>query len=586
MVVDLSAFENFISPDTGIVMVAGESTGLKPGTLYEFSSAPVMKNTCYSGNLADMADALFRPSNSDGIEGATKVLCVSTNANLQALGYDVAPAGDAIKLKATHWGVPGNYTKFKITAGTLNGKVISARRDTDPDRGEQISPEIGRDGQDSWFSITYTGAAVDMKLAVTPTGDLACTSVLTPGDNLTVTLAAITTIEELVAIINLDDKFTANILRGNRRLINPSELDKVAAIAMPAATAVEVKGINYDVIDWITTSSVYLEAERGTVDTVMANVAAYTFLTGGTLGVSTTSTIDTALALLKKLPSYKFASGYSTDIGAGGVVTIETVNTKIVDWAKARNAVLSNYPVQLFLAYFETGGATLDQFKTHCITYNYEYASICTQEVYKENSFGVVSWLGPHVQSAMACGMMAGSPWATPITHKYLNCYDVRNKSTWDPEDDFPSIVQFGGLVAEKISGKGWRFVKGISCYTLKENDAYQSLECMESACLMKVQLKEGIEALFVGTKGKGIVSANAILTRIEAILSYLSDQRNPDFLLVEGTDEQGRVVPAYRNFVVSVSGKTVTFSGDVTFSMGIDFIVGEVFGYPPIART
>ena len=74
------------------------------------------------------------------------------------------------------------------------------------------------------------------------------------------------------------------------------------------------------------------------------------------------------------------------------------------------------------------------------------------------------------------------------------------------------------------------------------------------------------------------------MLDRILAVNRVMADPTNPDQILIDSADANGKPLAAYRNFKAVLDGSVITVTGEVTFTQGIRFILTEVFATPPRA--
>jgi hypothetical protein len=564
---------------------AGQHQALATTPVYStFTDPQDMIDTFLDGNLADVATCLFRPA-LDGqkegnsvIRGCDVVYAIKTNATTQA-SYTVqdGSSNNALTLKDRLWGLYGNNTWFTIdTSGT--GFSLTIGRSVVPNVGSQTSGLFSITGTDEWVEFGITGAFTGASCTLNFDGtDLVFNSDIGTED-LTVTVGT-KTMTEVINEVNAfapitTAAYSATLLRPNRANVAASYMDRTAAPLNVFAANVKLWGVSYDVVTWVNASSSYCQATW--VGGYEPTTYTATFLTGGTTGVSTATTIQDAFKTAKKLNARVLCSAYNDAVGAAGAIALATVNGYVTTHLNQCNPVGGRVERQGFGCVSSTTKANL---WTELQVINNEWYSVTNNTMRREDPNGTIAWLGAHCVAACAAGIVAGSPAATPLTQKYIRAYDMATV-TADFDDgvdlDFNTAIENGLLFLEPDPGVGFRFAKGITTYKTEDNDGYTMIEVVGARLRLHRLMRLNMERPFIGSKGRGTRSANAYRGRALKVLQAAANPESDDFILIDGTDSDGNAVPAYRNVRVTLTGDQIVLKADVTFTQGINWTFNE----------
>lgn len=640
--INVEALNNLLFGDTGVVVAIGEAVAGQPNasatapTFHVFTDPRAMIDTLVDGRGAQAADLLFNPAKSGQtvggipIRGATKVVFLKTNQSTRATstlkGADTTT--DIIQLKDRVWGAEGNFTHVKLTfavgSDAVGGFLVEMGRDRKPNIGTQTSSALGRQttftgwdsltaalpdapaggaALDAWWALQYLPAAATAATVTYSPSTNALTTAITgaAGDNLNITLSDFKTISDLIASINahVSGRYRAVLLRPDRGSAATAVGDAVTAkdIFRTAGAGGSdfwpAMGVAYDITKWINDNSAYAEATQLTATTsptgagyqAPTTVATKRYFSGGAFGAHATNTtlladLQNALEAAKKVSARKVVSMFDAAIGA---LTITSINNEFKTATDAVNDVKFPGEWQTYLALTTTTRAAAIQ---EAQRINNDFVTMCAGQQPKRVLLdGTEGYISEYGLACIAAGIMAGTPVGTPLTFKYIDALDVKSTG-YDPTklDDIEELLKGGVLHLELVPGKGFRFADGISTYSALDNDARRYLEVVEARLHLRASYRENLEDLFIGAKGKGSVTTRSILDRILAVNRVLADSNNPDQILIDSADENGKALPAYRNFKATLDGSVVRVTGEVTFTQGIRFILSEVFATPPRA--
>lgn len=597
---DLSGLLNLDLGAQAAIIVIGEADAGQPQlnaanpVYHAFTDPQDMIDTFQSGNLAEVAQLAFDPAkdgqDEDGIaiRGCDVVYAIKTNASVQSSAtVEDGSANDAVTFKDLLWGLKGDQTWYEITAqGT--GVVITFGRENAPNVGSQQSIAFGIDGTDEWLELGITAAFTGTSCAVDFDGTTLTFNSDVASEDKVITCTG-KTIQEVVAEINAFAPITtscyvATVLRSARAEVASTYLDEFTATSIFAAN-VAFHGSAYDITEWFNSNSVYATAVW-VGGFLPAATGGRLYLTGGATGDSSTTSIQDAYKIAKRVNCRFVVSAFNGAVGSGGSIALSTVNNYLSNHLNQCNPITGRNERQGFCV---LGSTTKADLWTELEGYNSAFLSAVMDEIRREGPTGTKQWLGAHCTATMAAAIMAGSPIATPLTVKYVKVYDSRPIATdFDPDEntDYATAIEKGLLFLEHISGEGIRFAKGISTYKTLDNDGYIMLEVVEAWLWLSRLYRRNLEKPQVGKKGRGIRSVRQATGAVRRLLREVSDPNNPDFLLIEGTDDEGNTVPPWRNLRVWNVGDQLYTSVEVTFTQGINFLLNELRASLPTALS
>jgi len=593
--------------DIGIdaaIIVIGEADAGQPQAnasnpvIHVFTDPQQMIDTFQTGNLAELARCAFDPAldgqDEDGvpIKGCSTVYAIKTNQSTQAshiVASVVGGGSTALTLTDRIYGLLGNSTYFSTGVADITGFVVMIGRLVAPNVGVQVSPSFGVTSVDEWLQVGITAAFTGASCTLSFDGtDLVFNSNIAAED-LTVTCTG-KTMAEIIQEINAfapiaGASYLATLLRGTRTGVLATYMDRTAAPVDIFAADKKLWGTSYDVCEWVNANSVYAAATwNGGYRP--ANNYAVTYLAGGTTGLSTDAAFQAALKVARRLNARFLVNAFDDDMAIAGpaVIALETLNGYVATHANTCNPIGGRSERQVFCCSNDITKAAL---YTWMENFNNEFLQIFGDKVYREGPDGIIAWLGAHCTATMAAAIMAGSPIGTPLTQKYVKCYDFTPVAAdFDAADetDFSNSILKGFIILESDPGTGTRFAKGVTTYKTEDNDGHMYPHVVEEVLWVHRMLRKNVERPFVGHKGRGVRTANAYKGRAIKVLMALSNVNDPDVCFVEGTDDQGNPVPPFRNVRVWLSGDQIYLSADVCYAEGITFIFNELRATLPTA--
>lgn len=156
-VVDASGLEQIGLSAAGIVAVLGEAEGGTPisaieevGDLIRITKPEKARELFRSGQLREVADMLFAPSNDpDILGGAVEVVACKVNPATQSSGVLANAYGDVINLLSADYGAFTEQVNITIADGTNQGKLVTISFEDNVESVDDL-------GEDIMFSLKYT----------------------------------------------------------------------------------------------------------------------------------------------------------------------------------------------------------------------------------------------------------------------------------------------------------------------------------------------------------------------------------------------------------------------------------------------
>ena len=156
-IVDASGLESVGLGASGIVAVLGEAEGGLPASSIAASSDFIRlkkpesgRETFRSGDLREVTDMLFAPSNDDDIlAGAQEIVSMKVNPATQSVAVLANAYGDILDLTSVDYGAFTGQINVTVGTGTNKGKLITVTFEDDVKTIDDL-------GGDTFFNLKYT----------------------------------------------------------------------------------------------------------------------------------------------------------------------------------------------------------------------------------------------------------------------------------------------------------------------------------------------------------------------------------------------------------------------------------------------
>jgi hypothetical protein len=422
--------------------LVGLSAGGQPNVALTFTDPKVAKSTLVSGELLQAVLRAFSPSDETG--GPAKVVAMRVNPALQAsLVLNDAQSDPVINLVSNDYGLLTNKIKVSIDAGSTQGLKVSVAQGS--------ATAYTKDNlYASPFSLQYTGQAASATIGIT--NSTVILSAPSGSPVATIDLNTFATIQELVDSINMVPGFAAIETSGFEEAPSLNGLD--------AVTAQDVKTSEYNVlanlqavIDWFNGSAQPLVSATRVANagTPPAPIA-YTFLTGGLDGVTTTSSWSDTFDALQ-----------TVDVQW---ITPVTSNPTVHAMVDAHVQYMSTTGRKERRAVCGTPLSTSDDVAlTLAKQINSDRTSLVHLGHYAYDLTGALSGLQlypPYQSAAAITGAFAAVAPGEPLTNKTLKFAGLE-RDLLVPANTDPLIL--GGVLCLENTDEGYKVVKSISTW-------------------------------------------------------------------------------------------------------------------------
>jgi hypothetical protein len=491
--------------------------------------------------------ALFAlsPSNQEGINGPSQVGVIRINKALQSSRTVVdIDSDDVLVIKSKNYGLFTNQTRVKISAGTNEGKKISAiLEDTTVEVDDLISEII---------TIQYVGTGTACAFTLDPVGNLTTTVTAGPGsEDLSIDLTAYDTVGNLVAYIDNLSVYSATLIGDGNLAV--SELDKiVAGDSVNIKTAYNVQATLKAIIDWINNSSLILtaalagSAERRLPD----NDTDYVFLTGGSEGA--TPVQDDYQDALDEICA-------AVDISLLGALTSNAaIHAAIGTHCTYMSGIIGRNERQACF-----GGASGDSestIKSASQALNNALVGYFGSEIKRYDKSGVLTTWAGFYGACEILGMSAGNRITLAPTNKMLNCVGTKDKYTLSQKNAY---IKAGAMVAEASNQGGFRTVRSVTTYQ-GANKVLNEWSAVRTILFITKDHRTYVESL-IGEAG----DATGIESVKNRALSRLDHYEEEGYFVVD--PELGN---SYRNFQYVVEGDVFKMTYEATIVLPINFIL------------
>lgn len=449
--------------------------------------------------------------------------------------------------------------------GIKGNRIITENKGTDTN----VSASIGGE---EMISIEYTGAGTGCALSIQDVSGvktLTTTATGAAADDLSIDLTGVT-LKELADQINAQANYTCSSSFFNRdSVVAANVLDYYNAIDCKTLPVVLYNTV-VAVVDHINANSSMFTAEiQEDVIGQIETIATAEFFTGGTKGISTNTNFQNGFDALKEVRVNTVVPLISEDGVGSSTYTVDSVNAQANSHADFMSGITGRSERNVFVAKKGT--------KTEVIAaaraINTRHVSLTSQRVTALNELGTLEKLDEWALSCILAGMQAGTPVGEPLTHKSLNIVALEQDATWNPKVDFVDMMDNGVLIIEQADSGQYRVANANTTYSKDGNVVFNRISINEAANYVAYELRKHLELLFVGKKARtGTVEAikNAAISKLQ----QLQDEE----IIVEGNQENGEIIPAFRNLQVSFSGTTCSVEATITPVPGIDFVLNTIY--------
>lgn len=187
---------------------------------------------------------------------------------------------------------------------------------------------------------------------------------------------------------------------------------------------------------------------------------------------------------------------------------------------------------------------------------NTRHLRACGQSVARYDAQGLVKVYPPHFMAAIAAGMQAGGGLGLPLTRKVLKAVAVYQDSSWNPMDNADQLIQGGAFIAQRIDGKGIRWVRNVTTYLQDNNLAF--VEASTNACVNFTAFTTRDQLEFVVGQPGFSGTVNQVKTAAQSFLTQLV---------------QAKIIVAYNSISVVQQNDQFQVSFAIQPSLPVNFV-------------
>lgn len=530
------------------VAILGVSSGGAPKVPLSFGSPQEAVRTLVSGELLTAVLAAFDPSRETN--GPSRVIAFRVNPAVQAtLTLKDSTTADAITLTSAGYGANENNIMVKIEAGSVTGLRPTVQRG----QSYYTIDNLTRNA----FTLRYNGAAASAVATINGTSIvLQAPSGTTVA---TIDLTQNTTIQQAVDRINLVSGFAAVVGDGNYAKPALNGLDFITAQDVKTST-VTVKADLQAVVDWFNGAQQdFVKAVRVAGAGKPPAVSAFTFMTGGSDGVTTnTDWSDTFTAL------------QSSDVQW---VTPVSSNSAIHAMADAHCSFMANVGRKERRAIVGTDLSTTDSAAiTQAKALNSDRTSLVHIGHYNYNDAGVLTLYPAYISAAMLAGAFAGVNPGTPLTNKTIRVQGLE-RNLRNPVDT--DVLINGGILCLENTSNGYKVVKSVSTWLVNSNYNRVEQSCGVALDFVNRNVREALDVLR-GQKGNPLVLSRA-LSICQSTLAELAREEPQGPGVLAGNKDS----PAYRNIKASLDGDVLRVEFECSPVIPVNYVLVSIFAVP-----
>lgn len=530
-----------------VLAIVGKSAGGKPKTPLRFGNPTDAAATLLGGEGLQAVLEAFDPSSEIG--GPSEVVFVRVNPAEQATGSIKDSDGTTvINVKSTQYGLAGNDVKFKIEAGSVSGLRVT----TQVGRAYCTQDNIGR----AAFSVVYGGTETTATIDVTGTS----VALKAPAGTAVATLdlTSIPTVGDLVDRINAVAGFTAAVLESSQAMAPLNSLDPVTAKSVK--TSATIRADLQAVVDWINSpAEVYLTAERAANAAKVPAVAPWTFLTGGTDGVTSFGEWSAAYEALQSV-DVQWVVPVTSDPAVHAMNDAHLTYMSTVG-RKERRSICGT-----------AAGTSNEAAKAAAKMLNSDRTSLCFQGHYNYDKDGKLVLLPPYITAAKLAGGFAGVNPGTPLTNKQVKIRGLERELRVPTDTD--ELIQAGLLCIENTD-QGYKVVQSISTWTVNNNYNRVEQSCGWALDFTVRNVRQAVDVLR-GQKGNPLVLSRAV-SITESTLRELARAEPQGPGVLAGNDAS----PAYRNIKASLEADVLRIEFECSPVIPVNYVLTTVFAVP-----
>jgi len=309
-----------------------------------------------------------------------------------------------------------------------------------------------------------------------------------------------------------------------------------------------------------------------------------TYLAGGAVGATSTSSIVDALTAFQKVRVNAVVPLFSRDAtddkadlltDTASNYTLAGIHQAVKTHCSLMRTTKARSERQGYLSIKDTYVACKEAAQTLADA----SMQLLIQDIKQNDSAGVIKWFQPWALACLLAGARGGSPVGLPMTNKYLNCSGIRQTAQamsvddadivedFDPDTQYEDAIRNGLTFLEHPQNGGYRVVVDNTTYGRDGNWVYNRAHVLYAADILEYDFRTQLQNIYVGVKNT--VSAAEVAGTCDSILAtYLAQG-----ITVSTPDaKQG-----YKQLSVQIVGNTINVNVTAKLVEGVDFVLSTI---------
>jgi hypothetical protein len=554
--------------DTNAVIASGLQAAIN-------NSTNVLVNDAINGVAATLNGLVITViAKFAGIDGNSISLTSGATGTGTAVASSATLSGGTgntlINLTSDDYGLYNNQIYFKLAAGSTKGTKVSFGLTTS---GNIIGGQLDRDNvwRDIFTGFQYTGAGSASTLTIT---DSALTTTCTgaPGDNLSISFATFTTIQQVYDYISATGKYAITLAAASvADLASQGQFDPKSAVDCKTTGQTLTANVQA-IVDVINSSdNIYASATRqANPASSTIPVVTNTYFFGGTNGTITNQdwtdgftalqTVDVQIVVPVSDSSTIHAAAaahcqYMKDNGRSPRVAV-------VGGALGEYTPSGAVPTTTIIA----RTTALNSSRVMLVSPGITYINVLGQLVNGSSAF----------TAAMVGGMLAAVSAGTPLTHKYLS--NIQALEVNFTPSDLDTLLLSGVCPIQYVVNKGYRLVQSKTTWLGAPNFGKNEMSTVMAIDAVSRRVQDTLDDQLVGQKVDPTTLAQAV-SITETVLKgcqtdglIVGDINSPAFINISARTDGGDTIrvqwqmsPAIPANYILCTASAVPFSGSVS---------------------
>lgn len=560
---------------TGVIAIVGEALGGAPGSsdgVQTFTSEDIAALIAKykSGPIVDAARLLVAPAKDNRVPNGASIIRVwKTNASLKStkILQNAAPA-NLFNLSSLNFGEDENLINITIANGSsANNKVFTIKKNG-------ASETLSENAYDAALVLQYTGADAAAALTiqnVSGVKTLVVTATTGP-ESISISLPG-KSIQDVVDMIDANASYVASTTFRNAKTTSAASLDFISTSLDVKASAKTLRRAQQELLDIVNSQSQLISMTQvANAEGLPANIGPV-FMAGAARGASANSNFqagfDALLAtrcnevvpLVSQDASALISSG---DTDPASAFTVDAVNLQ----ALSHCITASNTKNRSERNAYVSKKASFSACATAAQNLNHERASMAFQDVQVLGADGNLSFKDPWAAACMLAGIQAGMEVGTPSTFKFINANSIRHQD-YNSKTQVDLAIDAGLCPLEESDNGGFRVVVGNTTYSADANFVFNRVSVLAAADYVAYNLRQQLEAIFVGNKGATGTAQSIKNTIISIMDAFLRAN------IIVGDDTNDLL--GYKDLLVTLVGNTAFVDITITPVQGVDFILNRI---------